>query len=131
MVAFGNSAKMYYIEKLNNGEYLPNRKLLSVKYGFKCAKQPLGSLHRGCYVCEHLRTCGQYIVNHEDVSHHYFMYLYYVSPFLHYLLNSFYCISILIIGCNGIILLQRICKKVQSTMLYRTFSCSCAMRSSM
>jgi hypothetical protein len=45
MVAFGNSARMYYIEKLNNGEYPPNRKCLSVKYSFKCAKQPLGSLH--------------------------------------------------------------------------------------
>jgi hypothetical protein len=56
---------MYYIEKLNNGEYPPNRKCLLVKYGFKCAKQPLGSLHYGYYVSEHLRTCGQYIVNRE------------------------------------------------------------------
>jgi hypothetical protein len=38
MVAFENSAWMYYIEKLNNGEYLPDRKHLLVKYGFKCAK---------------------------------------------------------------------------------------------
>jgi hypothetical protein len=29
---------MYYIAKLNNGEYPLNRKRLSVKYGFKCAK---------------------------------------------------------------------------------------------
>jgi hypothetical protein len=85
MVAFG----MYYIERLNNGEYPPNRKCLSVKYGFKCAKQPLCSLHCGYYVCKHLRTCGQYIVNHEDVSHHCFMYLYFVSPFFQCLLNSF------------------------------------------
>jgi hypothetical protein len=68
---------MYYIEKLNNGEYTPNRKHLSVKYSLKCAKQPFGSLHCGYYMCEHLRTCGQYIVNHGDVSHHCFMYLYF------------------------------------------------------
>jgi hypothetical protein len=49
---------MYYIEKLNNDEYSPNRKHLSVKYIFKCTKQPLGSLHYGYYMCEHLRTCG-------------------------------------------------------------------------
>jgi hypothetical protein len=89
MVAFVNSASMYYIEKLNNGEYPSNRKSLSVKYDFKCAKQLLGSLYCGYYVCEQLRTCGQYIVNCEDVSHHCFMYLYFVSPFFHCLLNSF------------------------------------------
>jgi hypothetical protein len=38
MVAFGNIVWMYYIEKLNNGEYPPNRKRLSLKYAFKCAK---------------------------------------------------------------------------------------------
>jgi hypothetical protein len=38
MVAFGNSASMYYIEKLNNDENPMDRKRLSVKYGFKCAK---------------------------------------------------------------------------------------------
>jgi hypothetical protein len=89
MVAFGNSVWMYYLEKLSNGEYPLNRKRLSVKYGFKCAKQPLGSLYCGYYMCEHLRTCGQYIVNREDVNHHCFMYLYFVSPFFHCLLNSF------------------------------------------
>jgi hypothetical protein len=80
MVAFGNSVWMYYIEKLNNSEYPPNRKRLSVKCGFKCAKQPLVSLHCGYYMCEHLRIFGQYRVNHEDISHHYFMYLYFISP---------------------------------------------------
>jgi hypothetical protein len=104
MVAFGTSAWMYYIEKQNNGEYLKNRKHLSVKYDFKCVKQPLGSLHCGYYMCEHLRTCGQYIVNSEDVSHHCFMHLYFVSPFF-YCLLLLYCISFLIIGWNGIILL--------------------------
>jgi hypothetical protein len=74
---------MFYIE------YPPNKKCLSVKYGFKCAKQPLGSLHYGYYVCEYLRTCGQYIVNREDVSHYCFMYLYFVLLFFHCLLNSF------------------------------------------
>jgi hypothetical protein len=82
-------------------------------------------------VCEHLRTCGQYKVNREDISHHYFMYLYFISSFFHCLLNYFYCISLLIIGWNVIILLQRICKKVESTMLYRTFARSYAVRSSM
>jgi hypothetical protein len=92
----------YYIEKLNNGEYLNDRKHLSIKYGFKCAKQPLGSLHCGYYVCEHIRTCGKYKVNREDVS---FMYLYSVSPFFSLLTYFFlYCISILIIGWNGNIL---------------------------
>jgi hypothetical protein len=71
IVAFGNSVCMYYIQKLNNDQYPPNRKPLSVKYGFKCDKQPLGSLHCGYYMCKHLRTCGQYKVNHEDVSHHF------------------------------------------------------------
>jgi hypothetical protein len=73
---------MYYIEKINNGEYPTDRKRLSVKYDFKCVKQSLGSLHYGYYVCEHLRICGQYKVNREDVSHYYFMYLCFVSPFL-------------------------------------------------
>jgi hypothetical protein len=70
MVGFRNSAWMYYIQKLNNGQYPPNRKRLSIKFGFKCSKQPLGSLHCGYYVCEHLRVGGTYKVNHEDVSHH-------------------------------------------------------------
>jgi hypothetical protein len=89
MIAFGNSTWMYYIEKLNNSEYPSDRNHLSAKYNFKCTKQPLSSLHYGYYVCEHLRTCGQYIVNREDVSHHCFMYLYFVSSFFHCLLTSF------------------------------------------
>jgi hypothetical protein len=40
-------------------------------------------------MCEHLRICGQYKVNREVVSRHCFMYLYFVSPFSHCLLNSF------------------------------------------
>jgi hypothetical protein len=105
MVAFWNNVWMYYVEKLNNGEYPTGRKCLSVKYGFKYDKQPLGSLHCRYYVCDPLRTYGQYRVNREDVSHHCFMYLYFVSPFFHFLLTFFYCISFLIIGWNGIILL--------------------------
>jgi hypothetical protein len=122
---------MYYIQKLNNGEHPPNKKHLSVKYGFKCTKRPLGSLHYGYYVCSHLRTCGQYKVNHEDVSHHYFMYLYFLLPFFIAQLILFYYINILIIGRNGIILLLMTCKKVELTMLYWTFARSCAVRSSM
>jgi hypothetical protein len=64
-------------------------------------------------MCEHLRTCGQYRVNHKDVSHRCFMYLYFISPFFHYLL-LFCSISFLIIWWNVIILLQRICKTVES-----------------
>jgi hypothetical protein len=81
MVGFENSACMYYIQKLNNEQDPLNRKRLSIKFGFKCSKQPLGSLHCGYYVWEHLRICGTYKVNREDVSHHYFMYLYFLSPF--------------------------------------------------
>jgi hypothetical protein len=47
------------------------------------------SLYCGYYVCEHLRICGQYKVNREDVSHHCFMYLYFLSLFFHCLINSF------------------------------------------
>jgi hypothetical protein len=128
MVTFGNSDWMYYIKKLNNGEYPSNMKPLSVKYGFECVKQPLDYLHCRYYVCEHLRTCGQYRVKREDVSHHCFMYLYFVLPFFIACLILFCCISILIIGWNGIILLQMICKTVKSTMLYPTFACSCTVR---
>jgi hypothetical protein len=131
MVAFGNNTWMYYIEKLNNGEFSLNRKRLSIKYSFKCAKQPLSSLHCRYYVCEHLRTCGQYRVNREDVSNHCFMYLYFISTFFIAYLILFYCISFLIIGWNEIILLWRICKMVESTMLYWTFACSCVVRSFM
>jgi hypothetical protein len=130
MIAFGNRGWMYYIQKLNNSQYLSKRKRLSVKYGIKCAKQPLGSLHYEFYVCEHLSTYGQYKVNREDVSHHYFIYLYFFTIF-HCLINSFYCISFLIIGRRGIILLLVTCNKVESTTLQRIFICSCTVRSFM
>jgi hypothetical protein len=81
MVGFENSVWMYYIQKLINGQYPPNRKCLSIKFGFKCSNQPLGSRHCGYYVGEHLRICGTYKVNCEDVSHPCFMYLYFLSPF--------------------------------------------------
>jgi hypothetical protein len=71
------------------GEYPPNRKPLSIQCGFKCAKEPLGSLHCVYYMYEHLRICGLYRVNREYVSHHCFTYLYFVSLFFHCLLNSF------------------------------------------
>jgi hypothetical protein len=89
MIAFENNTWMYYIEKLNSGEYPTDRKHLSVKHDFKCVKQPLGCLNCGYYMCEHIRTCGQYIVNREDVSHYCFMYLYFISAFFHCLLTSF------------------------------------------
>jgi hypothetical protein len=70
-------------------EYPPKQEVcLPVKYDFKCVKQPVGFLHCRYYVCEHLRTCEDHRVNREDVSHHRFMYLYFVSPFFHCLLNS-------------------------------------------
>jgi hypothetical protein len=72
---------MYYIEKLNNVEYPNHMNRLSVKYGFKYVKQPLGSLYCRYYMYEHLITCGQYKVNHKYISHHCFMYLYFVSSF--------------------------------------------------
>jgi hypothetical protein len=89
MVVFENSVWMYYIEMLNNGQHPSNRKHFSVKYDFKCAKQPLSFLHYEYYMCEQLRTCGQYKVNHEHVSQHCFMYLYFLSLFFHCLINSF------------------------------------------
>jgi hypothetical protein len=46
------------------------RKHLAIDWSFKCAKQPLGSLHCGYYACEHLRVIGQYKVDHEHVSYH-------------------------------------------------------------
>jgi hypothetical protein len=81
MVAFGNTAWMYYIQKLNIGQYPLNRKHLSIKFGFKCSKQPLGSLHCRYYMCEHLMICRTYKVNREDVNHHCFTYLYFLSSF--------------------------------------------------
>jgi hypothetical protein len=62
---------MYYVDKLNNGQYPKDRKRLAIRFGFKCAKQPLGSLHCGYYMCKHLRIARQYIVNHDNVSNHY------------------------------------------------------------
>jgi hypothetical protein len=45
-------------------------------------------------VCEHLRSCGQYRVNREDVSHHCFMYLYFVSPSFSLLTYFFFIASV-------------------------------------
>jgi hypothetical protein len=81
MVAFKNSAWMYYIEKINNSEYLLNKKRLSVKYGFSVPSNPWVLSIVGIMCASTLGICGQYIVNREDVSHHCFMYLYFVSHF--------------------------------------------------
>jgi hypothetical protein len=131
MVAFGNGIWMYYIEKVNNDEYSTDRKRLSVKYGFKCAKQPLGSLHCGYYMCEHLRTRGQYRVYREDVSHHYFIYLYFVSPFFYCLLTSFLLHHFSNYRVEWNYPFTKICKMVESTILYRTYAYSCTMKSFM
>jgi hypothetical protein len=61
---------MYYVDRLNNGQYPKDRKQLAIGFGFKCVKQPLGSLHYGYYTCERLRITGQYLVNREKVSYH-------------------------------------------------------------
>jgi hypothetical protein len=120
---------MYYIEKLNNDEYPMDKKRLSVKYDFKCVKQPLSSLYCRYYMCEHLKTCGQYKVNREDVSHHCFIYLYFVSLFFHCLLTSFLLHQFPNYIVEWNYSLQRICKTVESIMLYQTFACSCIVRS--
>jgi hypothetical protein len=70
---------MYYIDRLNNDQHPKGRKRLAIGYDFKCAKQPLGSLHCGYYMCEHLRITGQYMVNHEKVSYHCVLYLFNLS----------------------------------------------------
>jgi hypothetical protein len=122
---------MYYIEKLNNGEYPPNRKHLSVKYDFKCAQQTLVSLHCEYYMCEHLMTCGQYVVNREDIRHHCFMYPYFVSPFFHYLLNSFLLHQYPNYRVEWDYPFTKDMQKVESIMLYRTFARSYVVRSFM
>jgi hypothetical protein len=49
---------MYFVVKLNDGQHPKDRKHLAIGWNFKCAKQPLGSLHYGHYTCEHLRVTG-------------------------------------------------------------------------
>jgi hypothetical protein len=122
---------MYYIEKLNNGEYPPNRKHLSVKYDFNCAQQTLVSLHCEYYMCEHLMTCGQYVVNREDIRHHCFMYLYFVSPFFYCLLNSFLLHQYPNYRVEWDYPFTKDMQKVESIRLYRTFARSYVVRSFM
>jgi hypothetical protein len=118
MVAFENSAWMYYIQMLNNDQYPPNKKCLLIKYGFKCVKQSLGSLHCGYYMCDHLRTCGRAVQSKSWRCKSSLFYIFIFSfTIFHCLINSFYCISFLIIGRSEIILLLMICKKLDSTML--------------
>jgi hypothetical protein len=47
---------MYYVDRLNNGQYPKDKKRLAIGFSFKCAK--------------HLRITGQYLVNREKVSYH-------------------------------------------------------------
>jgi hypothetical protein len=61
---------MYLVVKLNDGQHPKVRKHLAISWNFKCAKQPLVSLHCGYYACEHLWVTGQYRVDHEHVSYH-------------------------------------------------------------
>jgi hypothetical protein len=61
---------MYFVVKLNDGHHPKDRKHLAIGWNFKCAKQPLGSLHYGYYTCEHLRVTGQYRVDRDHVSYH-------------------------------------------------------------
>jgi hypothetical protein len=136
---------MYYIDRLNNDQHSKGRKRLAIGYDFKCAKQPLGSLHYGYYTCEHLRITGQYMVNHEKVSYHCVFYLLNLSSNIFtfcVLVNISLCccsllinnrillffISIIIIRRNVHIFLIRICKRTESTMLYLTCVCSYAVR---
>jgi hypothetical protein len=139
---------MYYIDRLNNGQYPKGRKRLAIRYDFKCAKQPLRSLHCRYYTCEHLRITVQYMVNREKVSYHCVIYLLSLSSniFTFYVLVNvplcccsllinnrilLFFISIIIIRRNVHIFFIRICKSMESIMLYPTCVCSYVMRYSM
>jgi hypothetical protein len=82
-------------------------------------------------VCEHHKTCGQYIVNREDVSHCCFMYLYFVSPFFYCLLNYFLLHQYpnYMVECDYPF--KKNMQKGGVTMLFCTFAHSCTVRSSM
>jgi hypothetical protein len=139
---------MYYIDRLNNDQHPKGRKRLAIRYDLKCAKQPLGSLHCGYYTCKHLRITGQYMVNREKVSYHCVLYLPNLSSNIFtfcvlinvplcccsFLINNqilLFFISIIIIRRNVHIFFIRICKRMESTMLYLTCVCSYALRYSM
>jgi hypothetical protein len=66
---------MYYFDRLNNGQHPNDGRRLSIGYNFKCAKEPLGSLHYGYYTCDHLRITGQYMINRQKVSYQCVLYL--------------------------------------------------------
>jgi hypothetical protein len=82
-------------------------------------------------MCEHLMTCGQYVVNREDIRHHCFMYLYFVSPFFHCLLNSFLLHQYPNYRVEWDYPFTKDMQKVESIMLYRTFARSYVVRSFM
>jgi hypothetical protein len=140
---------MYYVDRLNNGQHPKGRKWLAIGFSFKCVKQPLGSLYYEYYTCEHLRITGQYIVNCKKVSYYCVLWLINLSSniFTFCVKCFFYaftscCCSLLITKFyffhqypkyekEPAYLFIRICKRAESTMLYPTYTCSCAVRYSM
>jgi hypothetical protein len=121
MIVFENSAWMYYIES----SIMVN----TCRTGSACQSNTASSMPSNPWVLSNVGITCASTLGHV-VSTVLCIYILFHHFFIAYLI-LFYCISFLIIKWNGIILLQRIYKMVESTMLYQTFARSCTMRSSM